>query len=132
MPDHRIMKAMAGSGRDAFLSVEAAEREAAHMPPFSRLVGIIVSGREEALVLQVARELGKTAPQGVSESGAKIQTLGPAPAPLVRLRGKFRYRLLVRADKAINVQKTVGDWVGALKVPSTVRVYIDIDPQSFL
>ena len=132
MPEHRIMKAMAGHGRDVFLSVEAAERKAAHMPPFSRLVGIIVSGREEKLVLQVAKELGKTAPQGVSESGARIQTLGPAPAPMARLRGKFRYRLLVRADKSINIQKTVGAWVDGVKVPSTVRVYIDIDPQSFL
>ena len=132
MPEHRIMKAMAGSGRDAFLGVESAEREAAHMPPFSRLVGIIISGREEKLVLEVAKELGRSAPQGSSESGARIQTLGPAPAPLARLRGKYRYRLLVRADKSINVQEAVGKWVSRVKVPSTVRVYIDIDPQSFL
>ncbi len=132
MPEHRIMKAMAGSGRDDFLSVEAAEREVVQMPPYSRLVGIIVSGRDERLVQEISKQLGRSAPQGVSESGAKIQTLGPAPAPMVRLRGKFRYRLLVRADKAINVQKTVRAWVDSVKVPSTVRVYIDIDPQSFL
>jgi primosomal protein N' (replication factor Y) len=132
MPEHRIMKAMAAGGRDAFLSVEAAEREAVQMPPYSRLVGIIVSGRDERLVQDVSKALGRSAPQGVSESGAKIQTLGPAPAPLARLRGKFRYRLLVRADKSINVQKTVGAWIDSVKVPSTVRVYVDIDPQSFL
>ncbi len=132
MPEHRIMKAMASEGRDAFLAVEAAEREVVNMPPYSRLVGIIVSGRDERLVQEVSKQLGRTAPQGAAKSGAIIQTLGPAPAPLARLRGKFRYRLLVRADKTINVQKTVGDWVNALKVPSTVRVYIDIDPQSFL
>lgn len=132
MPEHRIMKAMASEGRDAFLAVESSEREVAHMPPYSRLVGIIVSGREENLVQMVSRELGKTAPQGVSKSGAKVQTLGPAPAPLARLRGNFRYRLLVRADKGINVQKTVKAWVTSVKVPSAVRVYIDIDPQNFL
>ncbi len=132
MPEHRIMKAMAGSGRDEFLSVESAEREAANMPPYSRLAAIIVSARDERLVQGVARDLGKTSPQGVTEDGLRIQTLGPAPAPLARLRGKFRYRLLVRADKRINIQKTVAAWVGGVKVPSTVRVYIDIDPQSFL
>ena len=132
MPEHRIMKAMAGEGRDEFLGVEAAEREVAGMPPYSRLAGIIISGREESLVLDVAKALGKTSPQGVTDDGARIQTLGPAPAPMARLRGKYRYRLLVRADKSINLQKTVAAWVNGVKVPSTVRVYIDIDPQSFL
>lgn len=136
MPDHRIMKAMAASshngGRDEFLSVEAAEREDANMPPYSRLCAIIVAGREASLVLDVAKALGRTSPQGVTEDGLRIQTLGPAPAPLARLRGRYRYRLLVRADKAINIQKTVAHWVNGVKTPSTVRVYIDIDPQSFL
>lgn len=132
MPDHRIMKAMAAGQRDDFLAVESAEREAANMPPYSRLAGIIISGREEAQVLDIARMLGKTAPQGANEKGQKIQTLGPAPAPFARLRGRYRYRLLVRCDKAINLQKTIAAWVGGVKIPSSVRVYIDIDPQSFL
>ncbi len=136
MPDHRIMKAMAASshagGRDEFLGVEAHEREIANMPPYSRLAGIIISGREESLVMDVAKALGKTSPQGMTEEGYLIQTLGPAPAPLSRLRGKFRYRLLVRADKKINIQKTLSHWVSNVKVPSTVRVYIDIDPQNFM
>lgn len=127
MPDHRIMKALSMGARDAFLETEAYEREQAHMPPYSRLAGIIVAGREEQQVVEVAKALGKSAPQG-----EKITTLGPAPAPLARLRGRYRYRLLVRADKAVNIQKTIAGWVGAHKIPSTVRVYIDIDPQSFL
>ena len=132
MPDHRIMKALAEGSRDEFLAVEAVEREAAQMPPFSRLVGIIIAGRDEGQVVEVARELGRTAPQGANEKGQLIQTLGPAPAPMARIRGRYRYRLLVRADKALNIQKTIAEWVGAVKVPGNVRVYIDIDPQSFL
>ncbi|MCB1839230.1 MAG: primosomal protein N', partial [Alphaproteobacteria bacterium] len=132
MPEHRIMKALADGERDAFLAVEAMEREEAHMPPFSRLAGIIIAGREEGQVIDLAKALGKTAPQGMNEKGQKIQTLGPAPAPLARLRGKYRYRLLVRADRALNIQKTIAEWVGGHKVPSNIRVYVDIDPQSFL
>ena len=131
MPEHRIMKALAEGLRDPFLETEAAEREAAHMPPYSRLVGIIVSGRDERQAFEVAKALGRSAPQSSTEGGG-ITTLGPAPAPFARLRGKYRYRLLVQADKALDIQKTIAYWVGAVKVPSTVRVYIDIDPQSFL
>lgn len=125
-PEARVMQALASGGRDEFLEVEAANREVAKMPPFTRLAGIIVSGRDEALVLDVAKKLGQSSPHGPG-----VQTLGPAEAPMYRLRGKFRRRLLVRADKNIDLQKAIEHWVKTFKIPSTVRVQIDIDPQSF-
>jgi len=121
------MQALSGHGRDGFLDVEAQERERTNMPPYSRLAGIIVSGRDEKQVDGVAKALGLSAPQGDG-----IRTLGPAPAPMARLRGNWRKRLLVQADKTINLQKTIEGWMATVKVPSTVRVQIDIDPQSFL
>ncbi|MDB5492008.1 MAG: primosomal protein [Micavibrio sp.] len=127
MPENRVMQALSGHGRDSFLDVEAQERERSFMPPYSRLAGIIVSGRNEKQVDDIAKKLGQTAPQGEG-----IKTLGPAPAPMARLRGNFRKRLLVQADKTINLQKTIEGWMSVVKVPSTVRVQIDIDPQSFL
>ena len=137
MPDHRIMKALAAGARDAFLEAEAQEREAAGMPPYGRLAGVIVSGRDEAQVMETAKALGRSAPHSSPEAlakgeGAGIQTLGPAEAPFYRLRGKYRRRLLVRADKNINIQKTISAWIGAVKHPSTVRIQVDVDPQSFL
>ena len=97
------------------------------MPPYSRLAGIIVAGKNEKQVLDIANELGRGAPHAEG-----ISSFGPAEAPFYRLRGYYRRRLLVRADKALDVQKAIAAWVGSVKVPSTVRVYIDIDPQSFL
>ncbi len=126
MPEHGIMRALAYEARDKFLEVEAHERKSAHMPPYSRLAGIIVSGRDEAEALYIAKELGKIAPQGEG-----IQTLGPAPAPFARLRGKYRFRLLVRADKEVNIQKQIGAWLDKIKIPTAVRVQVDIDPQNF-
>ena len=125
-PDSRVMQALADNARDIFLEVEAEDRERAFMPPFSRLAGIIVSGRDEDLVIEVSKTLGQSAPQGEG-----IQTLGPADAPMYRLRGKYRRRLLVRADKKIDLQKALQNWLKNVKVPSTVRVQVDIDPQSF-
>jgi primosomal protein N' (replication factor Y) len=125
-PETKVMRALAAGNRDAFLDVEAASRERAHMPPYSRLAGIILSGRDENKVAAFARELGLNAPQG-----AGIKTLGPAEAPMYRLRGKFRRRLLVVADKQIDVQKSLSHWLSTLKPPGGVRVQVDIDPQSF-
>lgn len=127
MPTHKIMQALCDGNRDEFLHAEAYEREMAHMPPFSRLAGIIIAGRDEKQVIELSKQLGKTAPQGET-----IQTLGPAPAPMARLRGKYRYRLLVRAEKNVDIQKAIKTWLKPHKIPSNTRVYIDIDPQSFL
>ena len=125
-PENRVMQALATGDRDLFLEVEAQQRQAARMPPFSRLAGIIVSGRDEQQVVDVSRQLGQCAPQG-----EEINTLGPADAPLYRLRGKYRRRLLVRAAKNIDLQKAVAHWLAQVKTPSAVRIQIDVDPQSF-
>ena len=129
-PESRVMQALASGDRDEFLAVEREEREEAFMPPFSRLAGIIVSGRDERLVQDVSVMLAQNAPRS-TDVGQGMDTLGPAEAPMYRLRGNFRRRLLVRADKSIDIQKALKHWIGSVKIPSAVRVQIDIDPQSF-
>ncbi|MBM3545656.1 MAG: primosomal protein N' [Alphaproteobacteria bacterium] len=126
-PESRVMAALASGDRDRFLAVEAAEREAAGMPPYGRLVGLVISSHDPQVVDAVARALGKSAP-----TGEGIQVLGPAPAPLALLRGRHRRRLLLKADRAVRVQPIVVDWLARVKVPGTARVQIDIDPYSFL
>lgn len=125
-PESRVIQALAAGSRDAFLEIEAGERERAGMPPFTRLAGIIVSGTNEAQVDAVARTLGHNAPNAPG-----IRTLGPAAASLARLRGQYRRRLLVIADKSVNIQKAVRTWLSGTKIPSSVRVRADIDPQGF-
>jgi primosomal protein N' (replication factor Y) len=127
VPGNKVMQALTAQERDVFYEIEAHERELSRMPPYSRLAGIIVTGRDEQLVKDIAAALGRCAPQA-----EEINTLGPAEAPFYRLRGLYRRRLLVRAEKNVNIQKAVADWLACVKIPSSVRVYTDIDPQSFL
>ncbi|MFZ9134459.1 MAG: primosomal protein N', partial [Candidatus Puniceispirillaceae bacterium] len=61
-----------------------------------------------------------------------VQIFGPAFAPIGFLKGKHRARLLIRADKGVNIQHILKGWLGAIKLPSSVRMQIDIDPYSFL
>ena len=62
----------------------------------------------------------------------KITVLGPAPAPISLLRGKHRYRFLIKSSKNINIQKVVKNWINKLKKPASIRLIIDIEPYSFL
>lgn len=125
-PHHKVMQVLISGARDAFLDIEASEREAAFMPPFSRLVGLILSGDKEQEVIHFAQSLSKAAPYN-----DKLRVLGPAPAPILKLRNKYRYRFLVVADKSIDVQKTVRYWVSQVKFPSKMKLQIDVDPMSF-
>lgn len=127
MPEHPVMKALASGQRDRFMEAEAKVREEAGMPPFGRLVALIVSGRDEVAVDAAARLLGRTAPDGPG-----VVTLGPAPAPLGILRGMHRRRLLLKAELDIGVQAIVRQWLARAPVPRRVRVRVDVDPYSFL
>ncbi len=127
MPDHPVMAAMASGDRDRFLAAEIAAREAGRMPPYGRLVALIVSGVDAAAVGEAARSLGRNAPRAEG-----IQVWGPAPAPMALLRGRHRHRLLLVAPRNRSVQPLVRQWIATANIPAKVRVQIDVDPYGFL
>ena len=128
LPEHPVMRALVSGDRDAFMAAELTARQNADMPPFSRLASVIVDGAKEDQVIATARQLAAA----VAGSPKSVQILGPAPAPLYMLRGKFRYRLLVRADRNINLPDFMQNWLSSIKPHSSVRIRADIDPQSFM
>ena len=81
----------------------------------------------EVQVKQTAENITRHAPQGQS---ARI--LGPAPAPMHLLRGQYRYRLLIKANRNVNIQKMLDNWLANVKIPSTIKLKVDIDPYSFV
>ncbi len=127
-PDAPVIDALVRGDAESFYSTETDDRRQAAMPPFGRLAAIIVSGPEEKSVVDTARALGRAAPGGISG----LSILGPAPAPLSMLRGRFRHRLLVHAARRVDMQAIVKDWLATVDVPGNVRVHVDIDPYSFV
>jgi len=127
LPDHPVMQALLSHDREHFMALEQQQREAAKMPPFGRLAALILEGPNETEVQRFAREIAKTAPQFNG-----VYVFGPAPAPLAILRGKFRYRLLVKAPREANLSRLLRDWLTPLKAPSNVRLKVDVDPYSFM
>jgi primosomal protein N' (replication factor Y) len=127
MPDHPVMEALISGDRDSFMHREREARHAQGLPPFGRLVALVISGREETQVIEVARDLGRAAPRE-----RNVEVLGPAPAPLNLLRGRFRHRLLLKCPRNTNASALARTWVEQVDIPSQVRVAIDVDPYSFL
>lgn len=128
-PEHAVIRAILGGDEEAFWRAEAAERRAAGMPPYGRMAGIILSSPDLQAVFDFGAELARR-DGPLRRIGAQVW--GPAPAPIARVRGRHRVRLLVKADKAAPLQAALAEWTGQLKPPANLRLAVDIDPQSFL
>ena len=126
-PDNAVLKALLANDRNQFLDLEKQSRRILRMPPFGKLAAVIVSGANRDAAEKVAVWLGQTAP-----NNDYISTLGPAPAPIYMLRGKYRYRLLLKTAKNIKIQEVLREWLRKISCPSNVRVEIDVDPYSFM
>jgi primosomal protein N' (replication factor Y) len=126
-PHEPVMQALAAQDRDAFMTAEAQEREAAGMPPYGRLAAVIVSAANDQLANDAAKALGEKAPHVEG-----LDLWGPAPAPLAVIRGMHRRRFLIRADRGVDLSAFLAAWVARVKLHSAVRVQVDVDPYSFL
>jgi primosomal protein N' (replication factor Y) len=126
-PEHAVMQALAAQDRDAFVEAEMEMRQAAGLPPFGRLAAVIASGPDAVALEAYVKALAAVIPNAEG-----VEVFGPADAPLALVRGRRRKRFLVRADRNVDLQGFMSAWRARAKVPSSVRVAIDIDPYSFL
>jgi len=128
-PEHPVIRAILGGDEEAFWRAEAAARRAQGVPPYGRMAGIILTGPEIAPLFELGNALvQRQAP--LARIGAQL--FGPAPAPIARVRGRHRVRLLIKAEKTAPLQGAIRQWLRGLKLPNAVRLAVDIDPQSFL
>ena len=128
-PDHPVIRAILSGDEETFWKTEAREREAAGVPPYGRMAGIILSCEDAAVVFDLANDMAR---RDGPLRAISAQVYGPAPAPISKVRGRHRVRLLIKADKGVALQGAIKAWVAQFRVPNSVRVAIDIDPQSFL
>ena len=127
-PEHPVIRAILSGDEEGFWAAEAAERQAAGVPPYGRMAGIILSGSDVQQVFDLGNTLARN-DGALRRIGAQVY--GPAPAPIARVRGRHRVRLLVKAAKGAPLQRALADWVAPLRIRGDLRLAIDIDPQSF-
>lgn len=127
-PEHPVIRAILAGDEESFWNAEAEERKQAGMPPFGRMAGIILSSTDVQEVFDLGNALAR---QDGPLRRIGAQVFGPAPAPIARVRGRHRVRLLVKADKAAPLQAALSQWIGQFTLKGQLRLAVDIDPQSF-
>ena len=143
-PDHPVLSAILSGDREAFYREETEIRRQASLPPFGRLAALIVSGTDRHAVEAHARALVRAAYDLPAEAGfslaavagdntGAIDVLGPAEAPIAMVRGRFRYRILIKAPRTADLQGFVRTIIAqSPKERGNLRVTIDIEPQNFM
>ncbi len=129
-PEHPVVAALTGGDRDAFYAAELAARRMAGMPPFGHLVALVLSARSEERAQEAAHALAAAFPVCATTAGAVLY--GPAPAPIARIAGRWRWRLLLQTPRELRPQPIVARWLAEARIPSSVRLRIDVDPHNFL
>ena len=125
-PQNPILKTIRDMDENKFYLEEISYRKDAAMPPFSRLISIIISSKSENLLHDVCYNLLEKFPRYND-----VKILGPAPAPLSFLRGRYRNRFLIKSPKNTFSQDIVKNWIENTKIPKQIRISIDVDPYTF-
>jgi primosomal protein N' (replication factor Y) len=127
-PEHPVIAALVSGDAEHFYAEETRVRELAGLPPFGRLAALVISANEREQAEAHARSMAV-----VAEPPPGVTVLGPAEAPLALIRGRYRYRLLVKTEREVDLQAYLRAWLArSPKIRGNVKVSIDVDPQSFL
>jgi len=126
-PESPAIALLAEGDRDAFNELELESREMMGFPPFGRLGAVILSAPTSGDADEWAREFAAHQP-----NARGVEVWGPAPAPISVLRGRHRRRFLARADKDVDISAYLSSWKERVKLPSSVRVTLDVEPYSFM
>ena len=128
LPDHPVMQAILSGDRETFVARETQAREMLTYPPFGRLVALIISAKQKEVAEGFAREVVKRAPRAEA-----MTVLGPVEAPLAVIRGRHRFRILLKAPREVNVQAYLRAWQARLpKTQGDLRLVVDVEPYHFL
>nr|MBT6355099.1 primosomal protein N' [Pelagibacteraceae bacterium] len=126
-PEQPIIQSLQKRDRTSFIREALMEREQFKIPPFGFMTSIIISGSSKANVEKISQKL-----VFFKKYSSEVDVLGPVEAPINLLKGQYRYRILLKGKSRKNLNIFTKKMVSSLKIPSTIRVIIDVDPYTFM
>jgi primosomal protein N' (replication factor Y) len=134
-PEHYTMRHLLQHDYRAFFAEEIEFRRALNYPPFGRLVGLRVDGPKAEEVELKAKNLAQGLRAKLTSNAKwreQIEVMGPAPAPILKLRNRYRWQLLLKGTQSAVLLQFAGHARALLPRSSSSRLHIDVDPYSML
>ena len=133
-PEHYAISLAADNDYETLIERELAIRQEVGFPPYCRLVFIIVEDHKDQVARTSSREIVDMARTWcrTHDHSQSLSVLGPAPAPLERLRDRYRWQIMLKSTSLQPLHCLV-DWISeTCQAPSDTRVIIDVDPENML
>ncbi len=133
-PEHYAIGLAAEHSYEALVDKELAIRKGPGFPPFSRLIFILVEHKDEKQARQLATKIADGIKSWCSlhDNSGAVTVLGPAPAPLEKLRDHYRWQILVKGSRLVILHGLAEYLVSNFANSRAGRVIIDIDPENML
>ena len=130
-PQHYALKHAQNHDYKAFYEEEIESRKALLYPPFSRIINLRLSSIKKDMLMEEAHRLGKQAKKLNTQYGNAAEIIGPAESPLTKIRGRFRYQMLIKGTD-INVLHKIAQGIIDTNKNNQVRITVDVDPDNFM
>tara|TARA_B110000438_G_C15806216_1_gene647476 strand:+ start:619 stop:2577 length:1959 start_codon:yes stop_codon:yes gene_type:complete len=125
-PEDEILLNISKNDPNEFLKKELSLRKEKKLPPFYRLISLIISGKNEKIVMQSALNIKLKLPK-IKE----VNILGPVLAPINRIKKKYRCRILIKYPKNLFIQKYLSQSLSKIKIKYGIKLEVDVDPINF-
>lgn len=131
-PEHYALSYSTRGDIDGFYRQEIEFRREAGYPPFAHLAALYLTGTAAESVERQAHQAAEALVAIRRRLGTRLEILGPAPAPLAKLRGRFRWQLLLKARKRAELNHALVKFRAAFVAATGIRLHIDIDPADLM
>ena len=125
-PDDEVLLNISKNDPNVFLQKELLLRKQKKLPPFYRLISLIISGKNKHLIMKFASNVKSKLPK-INE----VNVLGPVLAPITKLRKKYRCRILIKYPKNLFIQKYLSHSLDKIKRVPGIKLEVDVDPINF-
>jgi primosomal protein N' (replication factor Y) len=131
-PDHYAILAAIDHDYAKFAAVELPTRKEHLFPPFASLIRLIIRGESETVTDQFAEAAGEKLRATIEATKIEHRVLGPAPCPIAKLRGLFRFHVLVSSPDGDKLRAAVREVVEQLETVEGIQWVVDVDPVDLL
>jgi primosomal protein N' (replication factor Y) len=131
-PEHPSLIAAAKSSFKLFTEYELRGRKQLAYPPFGRLLRVVALAQQAPEPVNVLQKLRQAAEQKINKESLKIVLLGPAPAPIEKIKGRHRWHILIKSLHIADLMQLYKDLRNEFKSSKRCRLVFDLDPQDML
>ena len=125
-PSGRTLKNILENNQEKFLEEEIHLRKEKNLPPFTRLIAIIISSKNEKDGFLEAQKI-----KNILTGLKNIDIMGPVSSPIFKVKNKYRTRLLLRFSNNLFVQKSVSKMLKKINISKKIKLTVDVDPLNF-